>query len=294
MSSAPDGTFGSASTTADLWLIEPRQHGALERVRELWQYRYLWWYFAAETITSQFKRSKLGWLWLLLRVAGPVGLNSVIFGGVLGVSSGGVPYFLFFLCGTTTWVLFERSLLFVTRSLEENRRLVTKVYFPRLILPLAAVAPGLLYLVILLMVIVGTVLYFHRQHGVWYVTLRPELLVSVAAIAVSLIFTVAVGLWTSVLQARYRDIRYGLRYVMPFWFYFTPIIYPVSTLPENLRWVVAINPMAPVVEAFKWGTLGAGHLTVASIVTSLSLITVTLITGVWFFSREEAASIDKL
>jgi lipopolysaccharide transport system permease protein len=294
MSSAPDGLPGAASLTADLWLIEPRQHGVLERFRELWRYRYLWWYFAADTITSQFKRSKLGWLWLLGRVAGPVGLNSIIFGGVLGVSSGGIPYFLFFLCGTTTWVLFERSLLFVTRSLEQNRRLVTKIYFPRLILPLAAVAPGLLYLVILLLVLVGTVIYFHRQDGVWYVTLRPELFVSVAAIAVSLIFTVAVGLWTSVLQARYRDIRYGLRYVMPFWFYFTPIIYPVSTLPENLRWLVAINPMAPVVEAFKWGTLGAGHLTVVSVVSSLSLITVTLLTGAWFFNREEAASIDKL
>jgi lipopolysaccharide transport system permease protein len=97
-----------------------------------------------------------------------------------------------------------------------------------------------------------------------------------------------------VLQARYRDVRYGLRYVMPFWFYFTPIIYPVSTLPENLRWVVTVNPMAPVVEAFKWGTLGAGHLTVTSVVTSLTLITVTLISGAWFFNREEAASIDKM
>lgn len=294
MSSAPESALPPNGVTADLWLIEPRQHGVLDRVRELWRYRYLWWYFAAETMTSQFKRSKLGWLWLLARVAGPVGLNSIIFGSVLGVSSGGVPYFLFFLCGTTTWVLFERSLLFVTRSLEQNRRLVTKVYFPRLILPLSAVAPGLLYLLILLIVIVGTVIYFHRQDGVWYVTLRPELLVSVAAILVSLIFTIAVGLWTSVLQARYRDIRYGLRYVMPFWFYFTPIIYPVSTLPENLRWVVAINPMAPVVEAFKWGTLGAGHLTLRSVVTSLSLIALTLITGAWFFNREEAASIDKL
>ena len=279
---------------ADLWVIEPRQHGVLDRVRELWRYRYLWWYFAADTMTSMFRRSKLGWIWLLLRVAGPVGLNAVIFGGVIGVDSGGPPYFLFFLCGTTTWVLFERSLLFVTRSLEQNRKLITKVYFPRLILPMSAVAPGLLYLLILLLVTVGTVIYYHNQEGVWYITLRPELLASVAAILLSLAFTVAVGLWTSVLQARYRDIRYGLRYVMPFWMYFTPIIYTVNTIPEQWRWLVAINPMAPVVELYKWGTLGQGHVTTAGILSSLSLTVVTMISGIWFFNREEAASIDTL
>jgi lipopolysaccharide transport system permease protein len=293
MSSAPDalraGTLG-----ADAWLIEPRRQGVLERVRELWRYRYLWWFFAADTMTEQFRRSKLGWLWLIARVAGPVGLNAVIFGGVIGVQSGGTPYFLFFLCGTTTWVLFERSLLFVTRSLERNRTLVTKVYFPRLILPMAAVAPGLLYLVVLVLVTVGTVIYFHRQDGLWYITVRPELFASVAAILLSLVFTVAVGLWTSVLQARYRDVRYGLRYVMPFWMYFTPIIYPATTIPEKYRWLVTINPMAPIVEMYKWGTLGEAHLTTAGVVTTLTQIVVTLVTGIWFFNREEASSVDKL
>jgi lipopolysaccharide transport system permease protein len=291
MPSAPDVTLDAG---ADWWEIEPRQHGVFDRARELWRYRYLWWYFASDTMTGQFRRSKLGWVWLLLRVAGPVGLNAVVFGGMLGVESGGPPYFLFFLCGTTTWVLFERSLLFVTRSLEQNRKLITKVYFPRLILPMSAVAPGLMYLGILLLVMIGTVIYYFRKEGLWYITLRPELLAAVAAIVLSFTFTVAVGLWTSVLQARYRDIRYGLRYVMPFWMYFTPIIYPVTAIPEKWRWLVALNPMAPIVELFKWGTLGQAHLTAPSLVTSLVLIAITMISGMWFFNREEAASIDKL
>src|SRR5512144_2712565 len=105
MPSAPDVAVPSGGALTDFWVIEPRQHGVLDRIRELWRYRYLWWYFAADTMTSQFRRSKLGWVWFLARVAGPVGLNAVIFGGVLGVHSGGPPYFLFFLCGTTTWVL---------------------------------------------------------------------------------------------------------------------------------------------------------------------------------------------
>jgi len=291
MPSAPDIALDA---TAEWWEIEPRQHGVFDRARELWRYRYLWWFFAADTLTGQFRRSKLGWVWLLFRVAGPVGLNAAVFGGVLGVESGGPPYFLFFLCGTTTWVLFERSLLFVTRSLERNRKLITKVYFPRLILPMSAIAPGLLYLLILLIVTVGTVIYYHRHEGLWYITLRPELLAAVAAIVLSLIFTVAVGLWTSVLQARYRDIRYGLRYMMPFWMYFTPIIYPVTAIPEKWRWLVALNPMAPIVELYKWGTLGQAHLSVSHLAVALVLITITMISGMWFFNREEAASIDKL
>jgi lipopolysaccharide transport system permease protein len=293
MPSAPEATLDPRAA-GDWWEIEPRQHGVIERARELWRYRYLWWYFASQSVSAMWRRTKLGWIWLLFRVTAPVGLNSLIFGGLLGVQSNGPPYFLFFVCGSATWILFERSLLVVTRSLETNRKLVTKVYFPRLILPMSSVAPGLLYLAILLIVMALTVLYYRRHDGVWYITLRPELLVSVASVLVCLVFTVAVGLWTSVLQARYRDVRQGLRYFMPFWMYFTPIIYPVTTVPEQWRWLLSLNPMAAVVESFKWGTLGVGHLSVTSVATSLLLIALTLISGMWFFNREEAASIDQL
>ena len=284
----------AVSPGLDEWVIEPRQHGVIARGRELWQYRRLWWYFASNTLTAMYRRSPLGWLWMIMRVAGPIGLSAIIFGGVLDVSSGSVPYFLFFLCGMTTWMLFERSLLVITRSVEQNRRLVTKIYFPRLILPMSAVSIAFLYLTLLLVVMIGTTIYFFQREGVWYIRLRPELLVSVAAVVVSLLFAIAIGLWTSVLQTRYRDVRYGLRYFMPFWMYFTPIIYPLTRIPEEWRWVVSLNPMATVVEAFKWGTLGEGHFTAVSVVMSLSLVTLAMISGIWFFTREEAASIDKL
>src|SRR4030095_12150101 len=186
MLSAPDSTPAMSAST-DLWLIERQQHAVLDRVRELWRYRYLGWYFAAEALKAMYRRTKLGWIWLVIRVTAPVGVSALFFGGVLGVSSNGPPYFLFFSSGMTTWILFERSLLVVTRSLERNRKLVTKVYFPRLILPLSAVAPRLLYLALLLIVIVASVIYFRYRLGVWYITLRPELLVSVAAVLMSLV-----------------------------------------------------------------------------------------------------------
>jgi lipopolysaccharide transport system permease protein len=280
----------------DMWVIEPRQHGVFARFRELWSYRYLWWYFASVTVTSLYRRTTLGWLWLLLRVVFPIGLNALVFGDVLDQADkvDHAPYFLFFLCGMTAWMVFERSLFYITRSVEQHRRLVTRVYFPRLILPFAAVAPGLVYLAVLLVVLIITVVMFHNRHGVWYVWLQPRLLVSVAAIAVSLLFAVAVGLWTSVLQARYRDVRYALRYAIPFWFLLTPVIYPMDQVPELYRWLVALNPMAPVVEAFKWGTLGETAFPTVPAAVSLALVILTMVTGMWFFNREEAASVDKL
>jgi lipopolysaccharide transport system permease protein len=291
----PSGSDAVAAS-ADMWVIEPRQHSALARLRELWSYRYLWWFFASATVTALYRRSALGWLWLLLRVVGPVGLNALLFGDMLNQAAkvDRVPYFLFFLCGMAAWMLFERSLFFITRSVERNRKLVTRVYFPRLILPVAAVAPGLVYVAILLVVLVGTVVYFHNRDGIWYVSLHPRLLVSLAALVVSLLFAIAVGLWTSVMQARYRDVRYALRYVMPFWFLLTPVIYPLEKITDRYHWLVAINPMAPVVEAFKWGAFGDGVFPAVPAAMSLVLVVLTMVTGMWFFNREESASVDKL
>ena len=288
----------SASEAAQFgpWVIEPRQHGAFARLRELWSYRYLWWYFASATVTALYRRSALGWFWLLMRVVAPIGLNAIVFGDMLDQAQKveRVPYFLFFLCGTVAWTLFERSLFFITRSVERNRRLVTRVYFPRLILPVAAVAPGLVYLAVLLIVLAVTVVVFHQRDGIWYVSLTPRLLASFGAIVVSLLFAIAVGLWTSVLQARYRDIRYALRYITPFWFLLTPVVYPLSEISSKYSWLVALNPMAPIVEAFKWGTLGQEAFPVVPAALSLGLVVITMLTGLWFFNREEAASVDKL
>ena len=280
---------------AGMWVIEPRQHGVFARLRELWSYRYLWWYFASATVTSLYRGSALGWLWLLLRVVAPIGINAIVFGDMLSQSEKvQIPYFLFFLCGIVTWTVFERSLFYITRSVERNRRLVTRVYFPRLILPVSAVAPGLVYLAVLIIILAVTVVVFHQRDGLWYVTMSPRLLVSVGAVVASLFFAIAVGLWTAVLQARYRDVRYALRYITPVWFLLTPVVYPMSEISSRYSWLVALNPMAPIVEAFKWGTLGQGAFPQVPAAMSLGLVVITMVTGLWFFNREEAASVDKL
>src|SRR5687768_4380980 len=282
-----------------MWVIEPRHHSVVARLRELWSYRYLWWFFASATVTSLYRGSMLGWLWLLLRVVFPIGLNALVFGDMLNQAEAvnaayRAHYFLFFVCGMAAWMVFERSLIFITRSVEQHRRLVTRVYFPRLILPIASVAPGLVYLAILLVVLALTVVFFHQRTGIWYVTLTPRLGVAAAALILGLLFAIAIGLWTSVLQARYRDVRYAMRYVMPFWFLLTPVIYPLSQISDRYRWFVTLNPMAPIVESFRWGAFGEGVFPAVPAAVSLALVIVTLVTGMWFFNREEAASVDKL
>ena len=251
------------------------------------------------TMTALYRRSTLG---LALAAAARRrpgrAQRRCVFGGMLGRRSRAAPpYFLFFLCGTTTWMLFERSLLFVTRSLEQNRKLITKVYFP-------AADPS--------DVRRGARPAVPRRSCCSCWSGRSSTTTSRTASGTSRCgrellvvgrgdrrsassFTVAVGLWTSVLQARYRDIRYGLRYVMPFWMYFTPVIYPLSHDSREVALAGRHQPDGADRRSVQVGHARPGRTSPRHrLVTSLSLIALTMVSGMWFFNREEAASIDKL
>jgi lipopolysaccharide transport system permease protein len=292
MSYAPESVVGE-------WTIGPRHESVFARIGEVWQYRHLLGYFATRSLQSMYKRSSLGWIWMIVRVIAPLGLTSIIFGGVLGVDPPGTtPYFLFFLCGQAPWVLFDRSLLFITRSMERNRRLIAKVYFPRLILPIATVAPALLFLGILTLILIGTDIYFHHRSGIWHIPLHPRLLLAPVAVLISLVFALAIGFFTSVLQARYRDIRFGLRYSIGFFLYATTVLYPLSQIEAKfplMRWVVYMNPMESAIELFRFSTIGTPlEISRATMIGQLIVIAIVALSGIWFFNREEAASVDKM
>jgi homopolymeric O-antigen transport system permease protein len=224
----------------------------------------------------------------------PILISTLIFGGLLNVPSDGVPYFLFFLAGSTSWMLFEQSALWATRSLDMNKGLIKKVYFPRLIVPLSSVAPAIVQAGVYGALLFASVVYYFVHDGRWYVRSGPGLIVALLAAGLSVLFAVAVGLWTTIWQVRFREVRYTLRYVLRFWNYLTPVLYPLSQVPEKYHWVVFLNPMAPVVEAFKWGVLGVGELNVTATISGLSVIVLTLVGGIWYFNRSEATSVDKL
>jgi lipopolysaccharide transport system permease protein len=279
---------------AELWVIEPRGAGLTSRAQEVWRYRYLLRHFGVQALQRTYRRTVLGWLWLFLRPLGPIVIGTLVFGRLLNVPSDSVPYFLFFLVGTASWNLFEHSLLWATRSIERNRRLMRKLYFPRIILPIASVVPALSQFLIYLGLILGSVVYYFFVEGKLYLMLRPQLLLALTSAVLAVVFALALGLWTSILAAQARDVRFTLRYVLQFWLYLTPVIYPLSAIPQRLHWLVSLNPMAALVETFKWGILGVGQFKPYSLVTAMAIICLTVASGLWFFHSAETTSVDRL
>jgi lipopolysaccharide transport system permease protein len=276
------------------WVIVPQQPGLWSRLRELWDFRLILWFLASRTVVAMYEGTFLGKLWLFLRPLAPLIISAFVFGRLLNVPSGGVPYFLFFLTGLTTWHLFERSLLWVTRSLDMNKGLVKKVYFPRLIVPMSSVAPAVLELSIYTALLAGALLYYLVKDGRWYLVFGPQLLLAPVLIVLTVLLSIGLGFFTSVWQVRARDVRMTLRYVLRFWSYLTPVLYPLSLVPPEYRWLIYVNPMAPIVEAYKWSVLGIGELHLPALASGIGVIAVSLVVGAWYFSRSEENSIDKL
>lgn len=276
------------------WEIGPVSPGIAATAEEIWRYRRLLSFFAIQGIKGLYQGMTLGIFWLFGRPLIPIFISAFVFGRLLNVPSDGLPYFLFFLTGTAAWMLFEQSLMWATRSLDMQKSVIKKLYFPRLLAPMASVAPGLVYFGIYMGLIVGAAVYYLIKEDRWYLSFGPGWLVAFGAAAMSVLLAVSIGLFTCVWQIRHRDVRMGIRYMMRFWFYLTPVIYPMSQVPPDLRWIIYLNPMASLVETFKWGLLGVGQFPALPLLSTLAIISVVAPAGVWYFSRSEAASVDEL
>lgn len=286
----------SASPLSDpqTWVITPETNeGFGRRTREVWQYRRILWFFSVKALQSLYAKTYLGVWWIFIRTLVPLAVGSFVFGSIMNVPSGGVPYFLFFLIGQVPWNCFDGPLIRGSRGLEVNRELLTKLYVPRIILPLGQMAAGVVEPVIIAVVLLGALAYYRSTDGVWYVQPSLRLAACAASIALIIAFAFSLSLWTSVWQARARDARFILRYVVAFWLYFTPVIYPISVVPPNIRWLVYLNPLTAPVEIFRWGMLPAGEHSWAWFGYSAAVTVVTFLGGVWYFTRSESATMDK-
>jgi lipopolysaccharide transport system permease protein len=277
----------------DHWLIEPRSAGLVQRARELWRYRRLLKYFAVRSIGRGVRRTILGRWWLLIRPLFPLTVSAIVFGRVLQVDSSGVPYFLILLIGTSIWDLFETSVMWATRSLDMNRGLISRIYVPRILLPVAAVTPALLTFSIYVGVAAIATAYYWFTSGRIYLAIRPDTLWALAALLCTLILAVGIGLWTSFPALVARDVRFTLGYVLGFWVFLTPVVYPLTQIPERWRWLVLLNPMAAYVEMFKWGVLGVGGVHAQEVGIALGITVLVVGSGLWFFDRSEAEAADK-
>jgi lipopolysaccharide transport system permease protein len=277
------------------WVIAAdTRAGAIARTAEVWQYRRILWFFAIKSVQSLYAKTRLGVWWVFIRTLVPLGVGSYVFGTVMDVPSGGVPYFIFFLAGQIPWNCFDGPLIRASRGLEGNRQLLTKLYVPRIILPIGHMAAGIVEPLIILLVLLGSVAYYRRTDGVWYIGLEWRLLAAVAAVFVVLLFAFALSLWTSVWQARARDARFVLRYVVSFWMFFTPVIYPMSVVPDHSRWLMYLNPLTAPVETFRWALLPGMEHSWGWFAYSIAITLLVLGAGAWYFARAESTTIDKL
>jgi lipopolysaccharide transport system permease protein len=260
----------------------------------VWRYRRILRFFAVRAVQALYANTKLGVWWLLVRPLAPVIVGTLVFGRFMKAPSEGLPYFLFFLAGSVIWGLFAEALTRASRGLESNRQLLSKLYLPRMILPAGQLAAGLVEPLVLSGVLVLVIWYYRLSDGVWYGMdpLRVPVALGVALLAVLLAF--GLSLWTSIWHARARDARYLLGYVISFWFILTPVVYPLSFMPERVRWLAHLNPMTGPVEAFRWALFGVGEPAWQMLAVSSAIIAAILASGVWYFTDAESVTVDRL
>ncbi len=278
-------------TDSAVWVIQPRREGLVPRLRDVWRYRALLRFFAIKSIQKLYKRTVLGAAWIFIRPLFPLFVNTLVFGGMLRVGSYGVPYFIFLTTGTALWDLFANSVMWGTRSLELNRGFMSRIYIPRLIMPISVVAPAYVNLGISLGVLIGAVIYYRVTTGVFHLT--PEHMGwALLSVGMTAFLALGISLWTSVPALQARDVRFTLGYVLGFWVFLTPVLYPIR-IPERWAWAISLNPMAANINAFKYGMLGIDVLNVRDLGIAALISVVIFVSGLWYFGRAEGDAADK-
>ena len=266
-------------------LIRPSRGWAALDLADLWQYRELIYFLTWRDIKVRYKQTVLGGAWAILQPFLTMVVFSVFFGRLAGIPSDGLPYPIFAYCALLPWQLFAHALTESSNSLVANERLITKVYFPRLVVPISAVLAGLLDFLVAFVVLIGMMMYYHIRPtaAVWTVPLFLLLAVGAA---------LGIGLWLSALNVQYRDVRYTIPFLTQFWLFLTPVAYPSTLVPVSWRALYGLNPMAGVVEGFRWALLGKTEGPGALLAVSVTIVVLVLVGGLYYFQRMEKTFAD--
>ncbi len=267
--------------------IRPRHGLAALNLLEVWAYRDVLWMLTLRDIKLRYRQTALGVVWVILQPLLAGLLFAVIFGRFAKLPSEGQPYLLFVFAGILGWNLFNGIIQRAGNSLVAESKLITKVYFPRLIIPLAGALSALVDFAVTL-ALMATLLAIHGTWpGVW-LALLPVVL------AVNLALAVGLGLWISALNVRYRDFMYALPFLLQVWMYASPVVYGLSLVPERWQGWFILNPMCGVLEGFRQTFLGASGLTVPAVITTLSAAVLTLTSGAVYFRSVEQEFAERL
>lgn len=254
-------------------------------LRELWHYRELIYFLTWRDIKVRYKQATLGIAWAILQPMLTTAITSVVFGYLLKVDTGSLPYPVFTLAALLPWHLFQLSLQKSSISLVGNANLITKIYFPRIIIPLSSVLAVLVDFAISL-ILLFIVMLFYKLPFTWNMLwLIPLTLLSILA-------ALAVGLWLSALNVQYRDIQQMVPFLLQIWMYATPIVYPITIIPEGtIRYLYSLNPMVGVVQGFRWALFGGSPPDMTLLFSSAAVL-ILLISGLFFFRRMEKTFAD--
>lgn len=267
-------------------IISPKPLSIFGTVREVWEYRELLYTFAWRDVTLRYKQTAAGVAWVVLQPLLMMIVFSVFLGFFIRVPTGGIPYPLFVYSGLLIWQLFAKSLTLAAESIKENEPIISRVYFPRIILPLSVMFGGVMDLLVAVIVLLP-LMAFYGIFPSWPVFVAP-VFVGLAVLA-----AFAVGLWLSILGALYRDIRLVLPVLLQAWMFMTPVVYPTSLVPERWQALYSLNPMVGAVEGLRWSLIdGAPQPNLAVMGISTVVLVLLLVGGIYYFRRTEGNLVD--
>ncbi len=266
-------------------VIRPAKGWISLRLGDLWSYRELLYFLVWRDVKVRYKQTALGAAWAILQPLATMLIFTVVFGRLAKVPSDGVPYPVFAYCALLPWQLFANAVSESSNSVVNNQHLVKKVFFPRLLIPIAPIMTGLVDFAIAFVLLAVMMIHYSIRPGVAVVTVPLFLLLAVAT-------ALGIGLWLSALNVQYRDVRHVIPFLVQFWLFATPVGYPSSLVPAKWRLLYGLNPMAGVVEGFRWALLGTRNSPGPMLAVSAAAVTVLVVTGLVYFRRMETTFAD--
>lgn len=265
--------------------IEPHSSWMPLNLKEIFAFRRLLLIFAIRDVKARYKQTLAGITWVIIQPLLSMLVFTVFFSRWLNISSGDVPYPVFTFAALVPWTYFVHSLTMASNSIVHQQSVISKVYFPRMLLPLASVLGGLIDLFMSLLVLVPLMMYYGYAPG-WQILTLPIF------ILLALLTALGIGLWLSAINVRYHDVSQAMPFVTQIWLFATPVAYPITLVPESIRPLYELNPMTSVVEGFRWALTGDGELPLRMMLISGSIALTFLVTGLYWFRREEVRFAD--
>lgn len=277
--------MGNNPGALSTFFILPASNWSSIGLKELWEYRELLYFLVWRDVKVRYKQTALGAAWAIIQPVMMMVVFSLFFGYLAKVPSDGIPYPIFTFCALLPWQLFAHALTESSNSLVANERLITKVYFPRLVVPIAAVLGGMVDFAIAFVILLVMMLYYGIV-PTWAIVTLPGF------ILLAIMTALGVGLWLSALNVQYRDVRHTIGFVIQFWLFATPVAYSSSLIPERWRPLYGLNPMAGVVEGFRWALLEKSSPPGALLAVSVVVVILVLVGGLYYFRRMEQEFAD--